>query len=210
MPSLDATIYDIYDDSGALLKSLVPEEDELPDFVKTASVVGQDANSRLFALVMVDDGRVLKKYATADAGNTWLSALYFSLNKDLLPEEAQKVAAANLIEACEAHNIDAPPSLWDIADGPAATNIVDVSGATLRTKVASVREDVPYAIERADGSSYYPLRDAAHVTTAMDYFERNHGQFVPRERREYAVKVAAEAEKGALPVSTRGPAIAAT
>lgn len=204
MRSYEAGTYDIYDDGGQLLKQTVPEQEDLPDFVKTAAPVGQQDNSRLFALVMVDDGRVMKKFATADRGNTWLSTLYFSLTRDKLPPEAQKIAAANLIEACESHDIAPPDILFDYADGPADTNIVDVTGSRPMPKVANratpQEGDIEYAIERADGTKHYPLRDAAEVQTAQEYFQRNEGQFVPRERREFAVKVAAQARRAHLPL----------
>jgi hypothetical protein len=206
MRGYEAGVFDIYDDGGHILKQAMPDQDDLPDFVKTASLVRQQDNSRLFALVMIDDGKVMKKFATADRGNTWLSSLYFAFTKDSLPPEAQKVAAANLIEACEAYDIAAPDLLFDYADGSAEGNIVDVTGLRPMRKVAHIeKEEVEYAIERADGSKHYPLRNAAEVQTAQDYFERNVGDFVPRERREYAVKVAAKARQGRLPVK---PAVA--
>ncbi|NIP33400.1 MAG: hypothetical protein GWO27_00670, partial [Thermoplasmata archaeon] len=126
MRAFQAGTYDIQDDGGQLLKEVVPDLDDVPDFVKTASAVDQESNSRLFALVMVDDGQVMKKFATADPGNTWLSTLYFAFTKDNLPEEAQKIAAANLIEACDYFDIEAPEMLWDVAGEPTDTNIVDV------------------------------------------------------------------------------------
>ena len=177
MRSYEAGVFDIYDDGGHLLKQAVPDQDSLPDFVKTASLVQQRDNNQLFALVMIDDGRVMKKYATADRGNTWLSSLYFAFTKDKLPPEAQKVAAANLIEACEAFDIAPPDVLFDYADGPSVGNLVDVTGQRPMHKVAHVeKEEVEYAIERADGSKHYPLRNAAEVQTAQDYFERNPNQ----------------------------------
>lgn len=207
MRSYNAEILDFYDDQGALLRTLVEGPDDIPDFVKTASKVGHDSDNQLYALVLIDDGQVLRKYATADRGNTWLSTLYFALTRDRLPEEAQKVAAANLLEACEHFDIAAPDLLWEYSEGPCDSNTVDVTGRRPVTKVASVqeseKEEVDYAIERADGSKYYPLRDAAETRTAMDYFERNAGEFVPRERREFAVKVAKKAAEGALPLTQK-------
>lgn len=204
MSNYKAGIYDFYDDQGSLLREVLPDAGDLPDFVKTASAVGHDGHQQLYALVMVDDGKVMKKFATADAGNTWMSTLYFAFTKDNLPPEAQKVAAANLIQACDRYDIEAPDMLWDYADGPASTNLVDVTGRRPSTKVAQVdAENVDYAIERSDGSRYYPLRDASEVKTAMDYFERHARDFVPRERREFAVKVASKASEGALPLTEK-------
>ena len=208
MHRYEAGTYDINDDGGVLLKQVVPDAADLPDFVKTAAAVTPDHDHRLFALVMVEDGKVMKKFATADRGNTWLSTLYFAMTKDNLPVEAQKVAAANLIEACDAFDIEAPELLWDIADGPAdGNNIVDVAGlqppAVVKTASAEVKEEVSYAIERADGSRYYPLRDAKDAAVAMDYFEREAGNFIPRERREFSVKTAAVARRAGLPLTEK-------
>jgi hypothetical protein len=205
MRSYEAGVYDIHDDGGQILKRAVPDPADLPDFVKIASMPGQDDNARLFALVMIEDGHVMKKFATASRGDTWLSALYFGMTGDALPEDAQKVAAANIIEACDHFEIAAPDYLFDLADGPVDTNIVDVTGARPKTKVASAATpqegDLDYAITRADGSKYYPLKDATHVKAAMDYFGRNEKNFVPRERREFAVKTAAAARRGRLPLT---------
>ena len=204
MNSFDAGVYDVYDDGGLILKNAVPDMSDIPEYVKTAAVVGHDDDAQNYALVMLDEGKVMKKFATADAGNTWMSSLYFAFTHGNLPEEAQKVAAANLLDACDAFDIAAPNAVLELAAGPAESNFVDVSGASLQVKVASdERTDVEYAITRADGSQHYPLRNAADVTTAMDYFDRNAGDFVPRERREFAVKVASVASRGFLPLTEK-------
>jgi hypothetical protein len=204
MSSYEAGVFDFYDDRGVILQNEIPDADTLPEFVKTASMMGPEDSPQLYALVMLDDGKILKKYATADRGNTWLSTLYFFHTKDNLPLEAQKVAAANLVEACEAFDIDAPDFLFDVADGPADSPFVDVTGKSppvqIKTASAEDREDVAYAIERADGSKHYPLKDAGAVKAAAEYFDRNPQQFVPRERREFAVKVAQAAAPGHLPM----------
>lgn len=206
--SYETGVYDFYDDGGDLLKMVVPDMGDLPDFVKTASAMDQAEPGNLFALILVDEGKVMKKFATADRGNTWLSTLYFAQTKDNLPEEAQKVAAANLVEACEHYDISPPDFLFDIADQAVNTNLVDVSHARPpMQKVAHPlldrpeMEKVEYAIERADGSKHYPIGDQSSVKTANDYFSRNVGQFVPRDRREYAVKTAEQSKKMGLPVS---------
>jgi len=196
------TTLDFYDDMGGILKSAVSDSSDLPDFVKTASSVGKDDPGNCFALVMIDDGKVLKKFATADKGNTWLSSLYFSMTKDNLPEEAQKTAAANLLVACEHYGIDAPTDLYDLSgDDPPTSNVVDVTNIMPAVKVAE-RQDVNYAIERADGSKSYPLDNAEQLAAANEYFSLNRGNFVPRERREFAVKVASVADRMGMPVDS--------
>jgi hypothetical protein len=196
------TSLDFYDDGGAYLKRAAPEYDDIPDFVKTASPVSQADHPNRFALVLVEDGQALKKFATVDAGNTWLSALYFMKNHGKLPEEAQKIAAGNLLLACEAYGIEPPSTILDLADEAPETNVVDVTGQRPGVRPAEVlkKEDVHYAVERADGSKTYPLDNAEQVKAAMDYFDRHVGQFTPRERREFAVKTAAAAEKAGMPL----------
>lgn len=99
-------VLDFYDDAtGELLKKNFPTPDSLPDVVKTAHILTPEERDVLrdeaFALVLVNEGRQLRKFACVDAGNTLLSALYFLENQDRLPKEAQKVAAANIESACE-------------------------------------------------------------------------------------------------------------
>jgi hypothetical protein len=198
--SYSASVIDFYDDNGSALRSTVPDLSGLPDFVKTASTVTQEDPGNMFALVMVENGQTLKKYATADAGNTWISALYFSLNRDKLPVEAQKLAAANLRAACEHFGIEAPSIIEELGSDLVETNVVDITGRQPPIKkVAS--EDTEFAIERADGSKHYPLSSAGAVKAANEYFGQYHGHFTPRERREYSVKVAAASEKIGLSVN---------
>jgi len=197
------SIFDFFDDGGKILKSMVTDPSDLPEFVKTASSASQDDPSNMFALVMVEDGEPLKKFATADAGNTWLSSLYFSVTKDRLPREAQKVAAANLLMACEHYEIEPTRDIVELSgDHLPTTNVVDVSGASLPTvKVANDIADDEYALHLEDGTGVYPINSAAAVKAADQYFSQNHAAFQPRQRREYAVKVAAAAGKAGLSIS---------
>lgn len=201
--SFKVTTLDFYDDGGNLLRELVPNPEEIPDFVKTASVVEEDTHPEMFAVVLDEGGQLLKKFPTTDQGNTWLSMTYFQETRDRLPVEAQKVAASRLAQACEAFGIQTPDWLGAMSEGASDTGyLVDVLGKAPPIKVASVSEQVPveYCITRSDGSQYFPLSDASSVATALQYFEDNHRQLQPRERREYAVKVASAASKGALPL----------
>jgi len=206
MRKYEAATLDFYDDRGILLRELIEDPKDIPDFVKTAEAVDQNAHSELFALVLHEDGHLFKKFATADAGNTFLSTLYFSQTFDRLPEEAQKIAAVNLVQACEAFDIGVPDFLLDLLGeaevGPIGSNIVDVSGRSPpMQKVAHEDEPVEYAVVRPNGEKFYPLRDASSVKLASDFFAENHMRMVPKERRQFAVKVASLAKKGALPVS---------
>lgn len=108
--------YDWYDDQGLTLKSKFPTRESLPDIIKTATVHPKEglANEQ-FALVMIDNGGVFRKYACNDAGTTAMSAVYFMEHGDKLPEEAQKLAASNLIQACLRHGIRPPAPMVKVA-----------------------------------------------------------------------------------------------
>lgn len=99
-------VFDFYDDmTGTLLKESFPTPESLPEIVKTAHFLSPEERDVLrddaFALILHNEGTVLRKFACVDAGNTLLSAMYFMENKDSLPEEAQKIAMANITAACE-------------------------------------------------------------------------------------------------------------
>lgn len=97
---------DFYDDkSGEVLKRTFPSLEELPDIVKEAHILNAEEQSVLrddaYALILLNNGSKLRKFACVDPGNTFLSALYYVENRDKLPEEAQKVAEANIFAACD-------------------------------------------------------------------------------------------------------------
>jgi hypothetical protein len=123
------TIIDFYDDpTGLVLKQRLPA-DQVPDFIKTAShLEGKSIPDDVFALVMVDQGSKMRKFACVDKGNTALSVIYFMENHHKLPEEAQKVAAANLLEACKVYDLSVPWGLRKVAGETPDHNYVDVTG----------------------------------------------------------------------------------
>jgi hypothetical protein len=104
--SYSGVTLDFYDDGGATLKRFFASAEDLPEVIKTASVqkplqVSDDA----FALTMLDDGQVLKKFACTDAGTTAMSVLYFLTHGDKLPDLAQKTAAMALQRACHKYEV---------------------------------------------------------------------------------------------------------
>ena len=65
--SFKTTTLDFYDDKGALLRGAINRED-LPDFVKSASVVdSENTPVNQYALVLVEDGRFIEIQGTAEA-----------------------------------------------------------------------------------------------------------------------------------------------
>jgi hypothetical protein len=176
--------------------------EDLPDFVKSAAIMGSGHNTNQYAVVLVEDGHSLPKFATADPGNAWISAAYFAKTRHLLPIEAQKTAAANLRDALTHFKLKVPSVLEKVAgEHTPESNLVNITGKSAPRIVRSEPSDTEYALELVDGSKRYPLDNAESVKTALSYFELNKGQFIPRQRREYAVKVASVARRNGLPIS---------
>lgn len=111
---------DLYDNPRDL-RAIFPSVDVIPDSVKIAHRLSSDELAALpddvFALVLLDDGPRLRKFACVDEGNTLLNVGYFFLHGHKLPEEAQKTAAANLQVACGWYGIEVPEDLEKIALG---------------------------------------------------------------------------------------------
>lgn len=113
-------VIDFYDDpQGEVLRSKLPA-DKVPEFIKTAHFITEQDQDRLpddvYALVMVDRTHKMRKFACVDKGNTALSVIYFLENRHYLPEEAQKIAAANLITACGWYDMQPPVQLLKAAE----------------------------------------------------------------------------------------------
>jgi hypothetical protein len=107
---------DWYDDDGATLKQKFPTLEQVPEVIKEANVQPKEKLAHEdFALIMVDQGHVFRKFACVDAGTTAMSVVYFMEHGDKLPEEAQKTAATNLVGFCVKHNVMPPAALTKIA-----------------------------------------------------------------------------------------------
>lgn len=135
-------VVDHYDDvDGAVIRSLLTEEN-IPDFIKSAERVDPERSARLpddnYALVLMDHGMKMRKYATIDKGNTALSVLYLLKQAHLLPERAVKVAAQNLIEACERFNLDVPEQL-KLASSTGISGLSDSQNPLVRQAVNKSR-----------------------------------------------------------------------
>ncbi len=140
-------VLDLYDNPQDL-KAIFPSVDVIPDSVKIAHRLSSDELERLpddmFALVLLNDGSRLRKFACVDEGNTVLNLGYFFLHGHKLPEEAQKVAAENLKVACAWYGIEVPDELEKVALGlgtvlTAATvpSLVKGTGGQIRDNLAA-------------------------------------------------------------------------
>lgn len=107
-------IVDQHDDLCASFRDRGPREG-LELLKQAAWVERTDLLSRDFAVILVSDGVEFPKFACHDAGNTYLSQWYL-LNVDHgLPNEAVKVAAANLLEAAKDLGISSLEELQKLA-----------------------------------------------------------------------------------------------
>jgi hypothetical protein len=108
-------ILDIYDDTKGLVLREKLAGSELPPTLSGASLLPQqklaELPDRLFALVAKNGDAVLRKYAMHDAEHLTTSVVYFLECGHILPEPAQKVAAINLVRACEWYDIKPPEPL---------------------------------------------------------------------------------------------------
>lgn len=109
-------VFDQYDDvGGEVLRTVAPTLNDIPDFVKTAASLTSEQRMRLpddqYALIMIDEGRKMRKYATINPAQTALSVVYLLKQAHLLPPQAVKAAASNLVAACLQHGIDVPENL---------------------------------------------------------------------------------------------------
>lgn len=116
MSQMTGLVFDPYDDTtGEVLKSIIPDPSGLPSFVKEARrLLPEDARGvpdDNYALVLLKEGQKMRKFATVDKGNTALSVMYLLKQAHLLPPQAVKVAAHNLIEACGRYGMEPPVQL---------------------------------------------------------------------------------------------------
>ena len=111
-------ILDIQDDQGALIASMLGD-DEPGEIIKTAAHLPADELlDRDFALILIDDtGHEHRKYACHDAGNILVSMAYLqhAAERRFLNETAIKVAADNLSSLAEDFGLEVPAEVQKLA-----------------------------------------------------------------------------------------------
>lgn len=178
---------DFSDDQGAtILKSYLGDEPAM-DLVKHAQVAvhPNDLPDSAFALILVDEGKALRKFACADIASTLLSTIYFCATCGQLPEYLQKVAATNLKAACEAFNIEPPDFFADLTDYDLVhSNMVDVSRMDLSPKAQM--EKRAYAIPTR---GMMDISDPESLQNTIDDFPKLAEKLTVTERRDAAVEI---------------------
>ncbi len=160
-------ILDLYDNMGDL-KSIFPSLDVVPDSVKLAHSLTSEELAKLpddaFALVLINEGERLRKYACVDQGNVELSVAYFFKHGHKLPVEAQKVAATNLATACEWYGVEVPEELQKVAFVGALTTAL-TAPSLIKGTVNQARDNM-HAVEAGHGAIVTP-RQSQHIGAMM-------------------------------------------
>ncbi len=157
------------------LKAIFPSADVIPDSVKIAHSISSVERDVLpddvFALVLLNDGDRLRKFACIDEGNTLLNVGYFFLHGHKLPEEAQKVAAANLSVACGWYGLEVPEELEKVALGlgtvlTAATlpSLVKGTGGQIRDNLSATRHAHGHIMTPGEQSALGSMMKRAEVS----------------------------------------------
>jgi hypothetical protein len=160
MEKLSGLVIDAGDDyNGAVLRSIFPTQESVPNLIKTAEYLPPERRAELpddlYALVLQDGDVCLRKFACTDAGNTALSVEYFMKTGHKLPAEAQKMAAANLCTACGWYSISPPQELEKIALGLArAVNLALVGPEAVKGTKRGIQRNLAQA--RQSGSMVNP------------------------------------------------------
>ena len=121
-------ILDMHDDHrGEVVRTIYPSIESVPEVVKTAQRLGHEDLAALpddvFALVLHQGDVTLRKYACTDQGNTVLNVEYLLKTAHKLPREAAKLAANNLLVACDWYDIEPPEDLKKLAFLGAVANL---------------------------------------------------------------------------------------
>jgi hypothetical protein len=173
MFKLAGVTLDYYDDQGETLKAIFPTPDALPDMIKSANVRPKEKlANEAFALIMLDQGHVFRKYACADPGTTAMSTIYFMEHGDKLPEEAQKTAAANLVAACLQHNIMPPAEMTKVADMIPGGKADEMTDSDFPKKQMEMGQKVE--MEHTDDPKKAREISRDHLEEFSDYYTRLH------------------------------------
>lgn len=220
-------VFDFYDDlSGTVLKKSCPNPSDLPDIVKEAHILSPEEREVLrdeaYALTMVNNGTHMRKFACVDAGNTALSILYFTESASLLPHEAVKTAASNLIDACQEFELPIPewikmaaktgmsktrnpsrqPSQSDDVEWNQRTNLTSVQGGADSGRVIPTASQMKTAKIHADdfvigagaalGGAELIRKLKKKKDVNLDSFHKLNPEAKPKEKKASPVDVSAE------------------
>lgn len=190
-------ILDSYDNPQDL-KSIYSSLDVIPEVVKTAQVLSAEELAALpdstFALVLMNGEDRLRKYACVDAGGTQVNVEYFMLHRHKLPEEAQKVAAANLMVACGWYDLKVPEALEKIAFGLNSALTLAMAPSMIKGTGGAIKSNL--AATNAVGRQVLPLHHQQQLGQLMKQGEASGTELMPSQDDGDLVAAAARGKPG--------------
>lgn len=191
-------MFDIYDDRGALLKQCYPRTGDLPDWVAAGlRGVGFSDRGKLaandFAVTIPLQNGVRHAYPVCNDAFTAVSCLYFDHTHASLPADLQKVAATNLLRACEDFGIEPTETLTKLASG------------YQEDRVPTTGARSPFRDQGISGSQMFPISTPEQVKLAADLFDQIIAKLPPDGRREFSQNLMQKAAEFRidLPVSVQ-------
>ncbi len=199
MRKISGLVLDVYDDiEGHVTRSIFPTYASIPPLVKTARAISPEEQGSLpddvFALVLLDNGVGLRKFACTDAGNTALSVLFFIKNAHKLPDQARVTAAQNLKTACGWYGLDIPEELEKEASGLGKAMFALQLPGTVNNTKQNIKSNLS-GIRQAEagGTTVANLHQMkgkmAEVSGTVDMPQSNPN---PAQKKSFPVKTAAE------------------
>ena len=213
-----SAVLDHHDDSGELLRAR--GWDRLAEGLLKQAADPQGCPNDVFALVVTGPRGTMRKFACNDKANTVLSSMYFQETSSQMPLEWRKLAAKNLIKACQWYGLVVPEYLRKAADvsgtemAPFSSKpMADIEGAMAKSVGLKAVRITPDSLRKqaTEGTmqlryadpknSRYPLDSLTDVMEAGKYMDKWASEIGPRERRAMALNIEKRAQELGIPVA---------
>ena len=205
------------------------DESKAPAHIKKASanLDYENLSSKDFALIIgAKSGRDIPKYPINDPYNTWAANESFSKTAHLLSPKERVVAANFIKKACNKYYIDVDSTVEKISSAfvPNTNRVNWFEDKSVDTVYLSedlkvlLSEDIEKTAKQVlaekhrsslsdkdfglviNGENKYPLFNRELTKEASQYFADYHKELDPKQRREFASKIASKARKFKLTV----------
>lgn len=222
---MEQYVIDAYDDKGlSVLKQSLQNDANRAEMTKVASRVSlmtpvevKSLRDEQFALkVMTKQGSVYRKFPLNSPEQVWLSSHYFTKTAGCMPKMAQAVAACSIHHSARVFNVPVDEMFSKIASMYNFGTNLWVEGVDFPVKTAGLHEDEDvdemfrktdsryWGLSEGDNKKYW-LGSQDHVKVASAYLDKHARSFTPRQRHEFANRVAARAwENGQSDVLNSG------
>lgn len=159
-------VIDQYDDLGERFARSELARVAVPLLKEASWRERDDLLDRDFALILVDStGKEHRKFACYDGGSTLVSQWYLLNATHGLPDEAMKVASANLVYAAKAYGVLADEDLEKAASAPGERRVYI-------SKVPSREANAPSVIRKI-ASAFDVMREVDREWADLDPYDRH-------------------------------------